>query len=147
MIASLPELTELHFGDTSKIECLGIGRLDLGCFVEILNRLLVILHILIDQTTTLVNQSIITDGIEDFGEALKSRCQLPTLVLHQTQMIEAGNVIVGYLKCFLEHIDGFLILLGVLIGETFAMEELSIRRHQPDSVIEILMCKINLLQC
>lgn len=61
-------------------------------------------------------------------------------------MVETWNMIVRYLQCFLEHINCFLVLLCILISQTFAVEEFGISRHQSDSIIEILMSKINLLQ-
>ena len=67
-------------------------------------------------------------------------------MLHQSQMIETGNMVVGYLQCLLEHIDSLLILPCILIGQTLAVEELGISRHQPDRIIEILVGEIDLLQ-
>lgn len=146
LVASFPKFTEFHLGYTSKVIRFCVGRLDLSSLIEILNSLLVILHILIDQATTLINKPIITDSIENFGETLQSCSQLPTLMLHQPQMIETGNMIIGYLQCLLEHIDSLLILSCILIGQTLAMEELGISRHQPDRIIEILVGEIDLLQ-
>lgn len=67
-------------------------------------------------------------------------------MLHQPQMIETGNMVIGYLQSLLEHIDGLLILPCILIGQTLAVEELGISRHQPDRIIEILVGEIDLLQ-
>ena len=54
-------------------------------------------------------------------------------------MIQAGNVVVGHLECLLEKIDSFVILLGILICQTFAVVELGIVRHEFDGIVEIFM--------
>lgn len=61
-------------------------------------------------------------------------------------MIQAGDVVVGHLECLLEKIDGFVILLGILICQTFAVVELCIIWHKFDGIIEIFMRELYFLK-
>jgi hypothetical protein len=67
-------------------------------------------------------------------------------VFHQAQVIQAGNVVVGHLECLLEKIDSFVILLGILICQTFAVVELGIVRHEFDGIVEIFMRELYFLK-
>lgn len=67
-------------------------------------------------------------------------------MLHQTQMIETGYMVVRNFKSSLEHVDGLVILLSILIGQTFAVVKFRIAGHQLDCMIKIFMRKVDLLK-
>jgi hypothetical protein len=55
-------------------------------------------------------------------------------------------VVVGDIEGSLEHVDGFVVLLGVLIGETLAMIEFGVVWHYADGIVKVLMGQFYFLQ-
>jgi hypothetical protein len=64
-------------------------------------------------------------------------------MLHEPKVIKRRNVVVTDLKGLLEHVNSEVVLLCVLIGESFAVIELGIGRHEPNRCIEVLMGLLN----
>lgn len=91
--------------------------------------LLIILDVLVDQPPALIHQPILPNRIQDLGQTLQGRCQLAALVLHQSQVIQTGNMVVGNLECLLEHVDRLVVFVGVLVSQAFAVVKLSIIGH------------------
>ena len=60
-------------------------------------------------------------------------------MLHEPQVVEAGDVVVADLKSFFEHLDGSLELLGVLVGQPLAVVEFGVGGHQLDGAVEVLV--------
>ena len=58
-------------------------------------------------------------------------------------MIKTGNMIITHLKSFFKHLNSFLKLFSILVGQTFAVIKFSIGRHKFDGTIKILMSEIN----
>lgn len=67
-------------------------------------------------------------------------------MLHQTQVIQTGYMVVRNFKSSFEHVDGLVILLSILVGQTFAVVELRVAGHQLDCMIKIFMRKVDLLK-
>lgn len=61
-------------------------------------------------------------------------------------MVEGGDVVWRYLERLFEHDDGLLVLLGVFVGETLAVVELWISRHDFDGLVKISVGALNLSQ-
>ena len=71
LVGALSEFPQLHLGDSSEVEGLGVVGLYLSGLVEVGDGLLVVLHILVDKPPAFVDEPVLSDGVEHFGKTLE----------------------------------------------------------------------------
>lgn len=67
-------------------------------------------------------------------------------MLHESQMVKTGNVIIRNLQCPFEHLNRLVELLGVLVGQAFRVVEFGICGHYLYGQIEVFMGLLDSLQ-
>lgn len=102
----------------------------LNCFLEVFNGVLVVAHLLINQTSLNVNCFIVWKVLLNFIELLQSLLMLLFSAIHETQMEHRGDESLAVLEGFVKHLNGKVNQVLFMLTQVwiqFSSQKLSLR--------------------